>query len=83
MPLRPGEGEHGARRLAGKVWRPVWESAVTLRIARHAPGSPWQKFEGAALARGEGRINARKMVSLLEKAEKKSHKMFFMMLLAF
>ena len=34
------------------------------------PLGVWQKFEVAAIARGEGRINVRKMVSLLEKEKK-------------
>lgn len=35
------------------------------------PPGVWQKFEVVATARGEGRINVRKMVSSLEKKKKK------------
>lgn len=63
------------------------ESTATWRMARDAPGSPWQKFEMAAFGRGEGRIKARKMVSLLEKEKTKTktkhtskHKIFIIML---
>lgn len=35
------------------------------------PPGVWQKFEVVATARGEGRINVRKMASSLEKKKKK------------
>lgn len=35
------------------------------------PLEVWHKFEVAATARGEGRINVRKMASSLEKKKKK------------